>query len=96
MQDPAAQSIGLYPPDVDALIDVAWFPDGKSIVAGGSDGRVRFWKVAEPQATPTILQDNNQPVFGVALSQDGARLAGVGQEDGTCGSGTCAIRSKRP
>jgi len=82
MQDPAAQSIGLYPPEVDGLNDVYWFPDGQTVVAGGSDGRVRFWKVSEPQATPTTLQDNNQPVFGVALSRDGARLAGVGQEDG--------------
>lgn len=65
---------------VDELTDVAWLPDGQTVVTGGSDGRARIWKATDPHAMPTILPDKGKPMFYIAVSRDGAQLAGVGQE----------------
>lgn len=67
--------------------DLVFSPDGKYLLTGGGDGRVKIWQV-----TPTGLVDDNRAFMGgpdkssvhLAFSADGTRLA-VGGGDGTIG-----------
>lgn len=51
-------------------------PDGKTLIAGGSDGVVRLWTVADGKAMArTPLKGHTQVVHGVALGPGGKTLA---------------------
>ena len=82
LQDSSSHATSPYPYQIGGLIDLVWLPDSQTFLVSGGDGRVRSWNLAEPQATPTILFDNNQPIFRIAVSLDGTRLAGVGDKGG--------------
>src|SRR5207248_1164542 len=88
-RNPSADPIALPDALIDALTDVTWLPDGQTVVTGGSDGQVRFWKTTDPKAMPTVLRDKATPMpnlpyepyyrgtstLSIAVSRDGGLLA---------------------
>ncbi len=56
---------------------VAFSPDGRWLAAGGADGLVRVWDLADG-ATPPVLYNHGAAVHGVAFSPDGKRLVSTG------------------
>ena len=57
-----------------ALTDVAFSPDGATIIIGSLDSTVRLWDVATGE-TLTTLTGHTSPVVSVAFSPDGRSLA---------------------
>jgi hypothetical protein len=55
-------------------------PDSKQLASAGSDGTVKLWNLADPEAAPEILGPSSGPIYTVAYSpaQDRPRLAGAG------------------
>lgn len=64
-----------------AVLDLAWSPDGATIVTAGADGTVRIW---DPSGGLEIklLTGHDGAVLDIAWDETGGRLASVG-EDGT-------------
>ena len=60
---------------------VAFSPDGKRIVSGGFDGKVRFWDAEFGTPVGQPLEGHKGVVSSVAFSPDGKRIAS-GDEDG--------------
>jgi WD40 repeat protein len=54
---------------------VAYSPDGKRLVTGGSDGWLKFWEPTTGQEILTIYDAHLDCVNAVAFSKDGGRLA---------------------
>jgi WD40 repeat protein/serine/threonine protein kinase len=64
---------------------VAWSPDGRQLVSGGNDGRVRIWNVRQgtqavilgdtPSAKRRARSGAGSPILAVAWSPDGRRIA---------------------
>jgi WD40 repeat protein/serine/threonine protein kinase len=64
-----------------AVLCAALSPDGKLLLSGGSDGRVRLWP-AGPGEALQCWQEKDAPVHAVAWSPDG-KTAFSGSADGT-------------
>jgi|GEM_PF-1904142 len=60
---------------------VAFSPDGKTVLTGGEDGRVRFWRTDNGEPIGKALPHNNS-VLAVAFSPDGKRIL-TGSSDRT-------------
>jgi WD40 repeat protein len=58
---------------------VAFSPDGKMLVSGGSDKRITFWEPASGKELRS-LAGHNDSVNGIAFSKDGKLLASGGQD----------------
>ena len=54
---------------------VAFSPDGKLAVTGGTDGNVRVWNTATGQELGTPMSSDDKPVASVAFSPSGALIA---------------------
>lgn len=54
--------------------NLAWFPDGTKLVTSGEDGTVKVWNPAGGEPTLSIAAAD-RPVYGVAVSADGALIA---------------------
>ncbi|HEY5704728.1 MAG TPA: hypothetical protein VIS96_04060 [Terrimicrobiaceae bacterium] len=71
-----------------AIQDLAWSPDGQSLAAACSDGRIRIWAIPEsPDAEISLLEDlpaHDGPALSVAWSADGSRLASGGNDETVC------------
>lgn len=55
-------------------------PNGSTLASGGADAVVRVWDVRTGLATQTLGGEHTEPVWGVAFSRDGARLASVSDD----------------
>jgi WD40 repeat protein/serine/threonine protein kinase/tetratricopeptide (TPR) repeat protein len=62
---------------VDNSSAVAFSPDGKWAVTGGTSLKVRFWDTSSGQMTHQLDDDGFFPVYGLALSPDAKLLASV-------------------
>jgi hypothetical protein len=60
---------------VGAVRAVAFSPDGSRIATSGTDGTVRLWDPARPEAALHVLGRYEGPVRGVVFSRDGRQLA---------------------
>ncbi len=67
--------------DEDSILQIAWSPDGKTLVTSSSDGSIRFRDAVtlEPLG---VLNDQSDWVEALAISPDGKWLA-AGRYDGT-------------
>ncbi|AZM45960.1 protein kinase [Streptomyces sp. WAC 06738] len=59
---------------------IGFSPDGRTLVTGGEDGKIRFWDVASRKQTDVVTQKNTisnyvPAVLNVAFSPDGKLLA---------------------
>jgi WD40 repeat protein/serine/threonine protein kinase len=57
---------------------VKFGPDGRWMVAGAGDGKVRLWSTESNQVTATTQVGHRGAVIGSALSHDGSRLVTLG------------------
>ena len=54
-------------------------PDGRRVVTGGIDGRVRVWDLeAGAEVSPALEGSDPVPVLSVAVSPDGGTVASAG------------------
>jgi WD40 repeat protein/basic membrane lipoprotein Med (substrate-binding protein (PBP1-ABC) superfamily) len=60
------------------LSDIRFSPDGKRLVLAGLDGSLQIREVADPQADPMILKDDQEGVLAAAFSGDGSLLVSTG------------------
>jgi WD40 repeat protein/basic membrane lipoprotein Med (substrate-binding protein (PBP1-ABC) superfamily)/DNA-binding SARP family transcriptional activator len=60
------------------LSDIRFSPDGKRLALAGLDGSLQIREVADPQADPMILKDDQESVLAAAFSGDGSLLASTG------------------
>jgi WD40 repeat protein len=58
---------------------LAWTPDGRTLIAGGADGNVRFWNTETRELGLTIKAHTNA-VRCLAISPDGRTLVTAGQD----------------
>jgi WD40 repeat protein len=61
-----AKEVRRYDGPTDAVVDLTLSPDGKTLLAGGTDGKLRFWDWESGQLTQTIDQTKD---FGKSLIQ---------------------------
>ena len=64
-----------------AVFDLAFSPDGTTLVSGEGFGTIKFWDVATGENI-TTLEGHTGIVFSVEFSPDGETLAS-GSQDGT-------------
>lgn len=64
----------------DRVQAVAFSPDGRMMVSGAFNGRVRLWDVADGQELHRIKGYHTGAVFSVAFSPDGERVASGGED----------------
>ena len=69
--DPPAKVIAAHK---DAILDLAFIPDGKTLATCGYDRLIKLWD-AETGRLVRELKDHSDAVYGVAFSPDGALLA---------------------
>ena len=63
---------------------MAFSPDGRTLAAGGADGKVWLWNLADPARPTPLGQPLTGPtntVYSVAFSPDGQTLAAGSDDD---------------
>jgi WD40 repeat protein len=62
----------------DSIYGVAFAPTGGLVASAAWDGALRLWKVSGQKAPVATLRGDRNPLFSVAFSGDGARVAAGG------------------
>src|SRR3546814_346047 len=60
--------------------DVAFTPNGRLLVGGGSDGAVHLWDLERGRLVASTASGHSQPITNVELSHDGRLLATLGRD----------------
>ncbi len=63
----------------DAVLDLAWSPDGKTLATAGYDRLIKLWDAAAGRELRT-LKDHSDAVYGLAFSPDGRWLGSGGAD----------------
>jgi WD40 repeat protein len=81
---PSGESLATNVPGHDKAIEEMDFsPDGRWLISGSHDFRVRLWELSDPSdPEPVEFGETSQIVWGVAVSPDGTTAA-TASEDGT-------------
>ncbi|GAC1360239.1 MAG: hypothetical protein NVS2B12_09220 [Ktedonobacteraceae bacterium] len=80
---------------------VAWSPDGKQLVSGGSDGMLCWWEVDSGQCIQ-MREAHQGMVYQLRVNPDGRTLASCGEDgaiflwDLESGTHLQTLRMKRP
>jgi WD40 repeat protein len=78
-----------------AILSIAFSKDGKSLVAGLSNGTIKVWNMKDPEARPQdILGRHTSGVTALTFSQDGGELASSSYDRTMKLSGFPAMESK--
>ena len=76
----------------DAVLSVAFSPDGQSLASGSRDKTVRLWNLRQPTAAPTVLQGHDECGLLRRLQPGWADAWPRAVRIRRCGCGTCANR----
>ena len=63
------------------VMDLAFFPDGKTLASGSADRTVRLWDPVTGKELAALRHP--EPLWNVAISPDGKLIAGGGYENGS-------------
>jgi WD40 repeat protein len=64
----------------DYVCDIVFRRDGKQIISGGADGKIKYWEV-ETGECQRSYDGHEEWVHAIAISPDGRRLASGGRDD---------------
>jgi eukaryotic-like serine/threonine-protein kinase len=77
VKNPAAPPAVLQGHRLAAVLSLAFSPDGKQLVSGGTDQTVRVWDLSDPTRMPRVFEGHQGAVLDVAFSQDGSLVSSV-------------------
>ena len=66
---------------INAVVSVAFSPDGRTLASAGYDSTIRLWSIAGNRPPQDILRGHEGRIRSIAFSHDGKLLVSGGQDD---------------